>query len=224
VHARDVRGTTALQAAAANGHLHVLRQLLAAGADLEHTDKAGYTVVHYAAHSGSSACIRALQTEKADLDAGVVGYGWTPLHQAVNSSHPQAVRALLRFGARANIQDALGWTPLHVATHQLGLGTNGCSCKDCVRRHADRVKTLRLLVRGGVRRDLLDQHGAAAVHLAAAHDCAEALPHLRGGRAEVWQPDKRGNTPLALARRRSRPSRFVRALLLLREVEVANGE
>ena len=39
--------------------------------------------------------------------------GRVPLHWAAGNGHPDAVSALLRAGAKANVADKDGWTPLH---------------------------------------------------------------------------------------------------------------
>ncbi|MCK5802077.1 MAG: ankyrin repeat domain-containing protein [Lentisphaeria bacterium] len=81
-------GFTPLRAAAHFGHLDIVKQLLAAGADPN-----------------------AVTT--GDFEKAWIGY--TPLHAAVKQKHAEVVRALLAAKANPNITDARGQTALQLA-------------------------------------------------------------------------------------------------------------
>ena len=112
-------------------------------------------------------------------------------------------------------RDTAGWTPLHLAAHRLGRGTDGCNCKRCLRLQKRQRQCMRLLLEHGASADEPDDRQATAAHLAAAHDDTVGLRLLRAYGANLWIGDEDGETPLRIARRYHKPSRFVRTLLLL---------
>jgi hypothetical protein len=61
-----IDGLTPLIAAAAHGHVDVIRRLAAAGADVNHADEAGRTALMYAARAGEKAAMDALLAAGAD--------------------------------------------------------------------------------------------------------------------------------------------------------------
>lgn len=63
-------------AATANSHLVGVIQLIAAGADLDLTDRSGDTALHHAAHKGSARIVQVLVGAGADR-AGTDKYGDT---------------------------------------------------------------------------------------------------------------------------------------------------
>jgi ankyrin repeat protein len=72
-------GFTALHAAAWQGHLAIVQQLLAAGADLEATHLYGGTPLHEAARSGHHAVVQQLLAAGVNMEATNLNSG-TPLH------------------------------------------------------------------------------------------------------------------------------------------------
>ena len=219
IDARDANGASAAMAAAVGAHQRTLKLLLQAGAPITATDDAGRTCAHYAAKSDSAPCLRALRKAGVDLGAETT-FGWTPVHVAANHSCASAMAMLLQSGkCPVDVRDTAGWSPLHLATHRLGQGTEGCRCRACRKLHRDRRQCMRLLLRHGASTDTVDQRHATPAHLAAAHDDDEGLRMLRAYGAKLWdREDDDGQTPLRLARRLHKPSRFVKTMLMLPDV------
>lgn len=120
-----------LGAAIRKGRVDIVRALLYAGADPNHSPDAHlhYSCVHLAAaqgHTAGVACLRVLLEAGGRVQAfpapqvplrgpmfpGRAGVGDTPLHRA---STPEAVRVLIAAGADVNARDADDATPLHSA-------------------------------------------------------------------------------------------------------------
>src|SRR6185503_7910334 len=94
-------------AAAANGWLENLRQLLGAGADPERgDDESGETLLHFAAAGGHAEVVTLLIRAGARPDRPD-HRGIPALVVAAQKGHAQVVRALLEHGARSGVQDAL---------------------------------------------------------------------------------------------------------------------
>ena len=86
-------GTTALHRAAAAGHAHIIRALVAAGAPLVAKDTAGYTALHMAAEFGQAAAAQALVELGAPLDT-LDRVGLTPHDVAAEANRSDVLRAL----------------------------------------------------------------------------------------------------------------------------------
>ena len=85
-------GHTALQAAAQNGHVHVIRVLIKHGVDPEIADKDGDRAIHHAAFGNEPGVIELLATAtKCDLNARNKRRQ-TALHIGVNKVHPNVVQ------------------------------------------------------------------------------------------------------------------------------------
>lgn len=86
------------------------------------TNRSAWPALHLAAAAGDAACVRAILSEGAPVDArsfhadGCVGA--TALHCAAVSGTPEVVRLLLEAGADPQARDEAGYTPLLVAAER----------------------------------------------------------------------------------------------------------
>jgi len=94
---REVFGTTLIDAAR-DGELELVREMLAAGADISDTNMYRETVLMKAAESGNTDLVELLISEGADLYAEDL-YGYTVVVHAEN--HPQ-VQEIVRAAMQAN--------------------------------------------------------------------------------------------------------------------------
>jgi len=102
--------------AAMRGDLDEVRELLAAGADVDAAQGDGMTALHWAAELGAEEMVKVLLEAGARVDAGTRLGDFTPLHVAAERTHPGVVRALLDAGANPNAVSSLsGEAPLHHA-------------------------------------------------------------------------------------------------------------
>jgi uncharacterized protein len=112
---------TPLGIAVREGHIDIVRLLLSAGADPRRViGLMRGTVVHEAAFFGNSRMIEALlardgSVPRPELDAQGPYNGLTALHDAVWHGHLDAARALVRAGARLDLQTHTGLTPRQLA-------------------------------------------------------------------------------------------------------------
>jgi ankyrin repeat protein len=110
-------GTTALCAAALNGHKHVVLALVQEfGADANQAGRDGDYALSYAAHQGHDDVVRYLLGEcGANVNQRNDG-GATTLYRAAQEGHEHIVRCLVKeFGANVNIAARDGTTPLMAA-------------------------------------------------------------------------------------------------------------
>ncbi|XP_068618024.1 uncharacterized protein dgo [Battus philenor] len=111
----STNGCSALQRAAADGHVDVVRLLLEHGADPNKQDLVhGNTAAHEAAWKGYSRCAALLARGGAELRARNAA-GFAPLHLACQNGHNQTCRELLLAGAQPDLQNNYGDTSLHTA-------------------------------------------------------------------------------------------------------------
>ncbi len=108
------RGQTALVAAASEGHLEILDDLLAAKANPNHSGTGYRTPLIAAASRGRVDAIRKLLAAGAKPDAADY-LGRTPLHVACAAGSAESVQALLKAGASIDAAAADGATPLSLA-------------------------------------------------------------------------------------------------------------
>jgi ankyrin repeat protein len=106
-------GPGALFDAAEKGDAKMVRELLAVGADVNHTKKGdeGRTALFKAAGGGQLEAAQALIGAGADVDKGRTD-GATPLYMAAQKNHLQAVQALIDAGADVDRDEEDGYTPL----------------------------------------------------------------------------------------------------------------
>ncbi len=119
----DVRGgyrhgETALMAAAAGGHLPVVKLLVERGAKVNAAGDRGETALMRAVHHGYLPIVQYLIEKGADVNHKGI-QGTTALHYAAWSSRDEIVQCLLDHGADVNAADemTIGRTPLGLAAY-----------------------------------------------------------------------------------------------------------
>ena len=170
----DVSGRSSTHYACENGHMDVLRLLLAvAPQSAGQADAAGWTPLHFAAlgawpmhesHSDVVALLTARGVDPAPRDA----QGLTPLHVCTDTP---AARVLVAAGAPLEAADGLGRVPLHYASHENSI----------------------MLLEEGAAVDPRDRLGRSPLHTCTEGDKVDYLV-LRG--ADVNAVDVDGQTPL----------------------------
>jgi len=94
------------------GDIEVVKQHLAAGADVNAKNDSGLTPLHYAE---SKEIAEILITAGADVNAGGQ---MTPLHYAASDGKKEIAELLIDNGADVNAQSLVGMTPLREAANQ----------------------------------------------------------------------------------------------------------
>jgi ankyrin repeat protein len=159
-------GDTALHMAAAAFRRDVAALLVAHGAACRARNRRGAEPLHYAADANhwdpiaQAGTIEYLISAGADPNA-LDRSGVSPLHRAVRTRSPAAVRALLDGGADPKRPNKTGSTPLHLAVQTTGRGGSGSP-------HAreQQAAIVRLLLERGARASDRDRRGRN-VHQAA---------------------------------------------------------
>ncbi|KDR12756.1 Ankyrin repeat domain-containing protein 6 [Zootermopsis nevadensis] len=143
-------GCTALQRAAAEGHLEVVKQLIKNGADVNRQDNVhGNTALHEASWKGYSHSVAALGKAKANLHLKNCG-GFAALHLCCQNGHNQSCRELLLAGCNPDLQNNYGDTPLHTSARYGHAGVT------------------RILISAQCRVSDQNKNGDTALHIAAA--------------------------------------------------------
>jgi ankyrin repeat protein len=149
VNAPDNNGRTAIYSARSSASLDIL---LGAGADINHTDRSGFTSVHLAALQGFEDVVESLITRKASLTI-IKGFIGAPLHCAVLKQFFRIIYMLLNAqdkygnaGVNVNAVDGNGDTALHLAVH------------------ASRADIIQLLLSHGANPNIRNVRGFTPVH------------------------------------------------------------
>ena len=111
---RDQREFTPLHWAGINGHWHIFKQLIEAGAPVNAVGGDGGSPLHWACHHDRPDMIQLLLDRGADLSLSNQ-WGRTPLHVAARRGCYRVAGLLLDNRADPNAPTREGWTPLHVA-------------------------------------------------------------------------------------------------------------
>ncbi|CAM9999230.1 unnamed protein product [Ectocarpus fasciculatus] len=129
--------------------ISVLRELLAAGPNIDIRAEDGYTPLMVS--QDHPELFSELLLHGADTNVQN-NYGQTALHEAVERDNGVCIEALISAGASTDVKDRTGHTPLHLAT---------------INRNRN---VMRMLLRSGADIASADNEGSSALHLAAAHD------------------------------------------------------
>ncbi|XP_044752526.1 E3 ubiquitin-protein ligase MIB2 isoform X2 [Coccinella septempunctata] len=214
----DIRsgGKTALQVAAHQGHLAVVKMFLAAGASVNSSDNDGDTCLHYAAFGNQPEVLELLINGGSNLNASNKS-GCTALHIAAHKQPARCVQILLSAGADPNCRDLYGDTALHDAIGKDSLQVIDllCAAPDMdftlknkrgfnVLHHAalkgKTYATTKLLTQARQLVDIKKDDGFSALHLAALNGHKEVVDTLiRVGQAEIDLRNNRNQSALLLA-------------------------
>jgi len=133
---RENGGFSALDCAAANGHVDIVRVLARlGGSQLSNTadDFSGMTPLLWAAHAGHWRCIEELCQNYSNLDV-MDRNGQTALHIACREHHHDLARVLLEHKCDPNLQEkVMGKTAIHMVA---GTGDDQM-CELLLSQHAD---------------------------------------------------------------------------------------
>ena len=113
----SIVGMTALHRAALFEKTEVAKALLAAGADVNATDKSGMTALHWAASNKNAEIAKALLAARAHVNVAT-NEGRTALHEAACNNCPEIVKVLIAAGADMKATDEYGDTALFMAKHR----------------------------------------------------------------------------------------------------------
>ncbi|KAM9808246.1 cortactin-binding protein 2 [Neosynchiropus ocellatus] len=167
--------SSAVFAAAQNGHAECVKLLLSSGLAADVSDENGFTALHFAAAHGHNSCVDELLSAGAAVNVAASS-GQTPLFLACEAGWLDCVRVLLAAGADRTSATVDGCTALHAAVR------------------SGHVKTLCLLLRRPAESDptvtsdpwivtslnQANNDGWTAAHMAAALGLKECLEVLCG--------------------------------------------
>ena len=116
LNAQDANNTTPLILAAIQGHLDIVKALVAAGADVNLATDGGLTPLHCAVNKDFHEMARYLIKKGANVNA-ITAKGSTSLHWAAYNKNYSLCKLLIQAGANVNVKAATGFTPLHWAAY-----------------------------------------------------------------------------------------------------------
>lgn len=104
----------ALLHAAKTRNLHLLKQLIAEGANVHHKNFDGESSLHIAASLGNIQMVQYLLTQRANVNART-RKNWLPIHHAVRFNHPIVANYLIKQRASLWMRNSDGFTALDFA-------------------------------------------------------------------------------------------------------------
>ncbi|XP_043505074.1 85/88 kDa calcium-independent phospholipase A2 [Polistes fuscatus] len=196
-------GISPLQVAVQTKNLYTVQMLKAANSSLEHTDKRGNTVYHFAATSTKDIILtikglpNSLNSRNDD--------GYTPLHIACMNDEPECVKALLLIGADVNIPPLDGQSSnpgyvgdfLHNKPNVLYSEDMRFGGTPLHWSHSRPV--INALIEHHVDIDAVNFQGRTALHVMVVRKRLDCVVALLSHMASVNKVDQDGNTPLHLA-------------------------
>jgi ankyrin repeat protein len=216
--------------------IDMVRLLLDKGADIDATDRQGFTPLAWAAQKGSAKVVALLLDQGAKVDAKDA-FGRTPLMKAASTACLSCVRALIEKGADPNLADDQGKTALDAAlAAQFAPGAAFLSTKDsgAAQKHATLQGSLKeridSLTPEGIKKVLeetkpADLAGKVGVNLlcsAIRVGSSETVEALLEKGVKSNGKDDDGLTPLMRAAEAGRPD--IVKVLLEKRAEVNAGD
>jgi ankyrin repeat protein len=215
VNVRDKSTTmTALDHAAENGNLEIVRTLILAGARANLANESGRTPLMYLRDNATDKLVRELLAARAKVNARDES-GGTALMNAAAYSNSGVVRELIENGAKIDLKDNDGKTALMFAAGNSDSGIvkllidagsevnakdqNGKTALMTAAEEGD-AETLKLLISFNAEINERDDDGLTALMFAASTRDVESVEALLNAGADVTFKDKEGKTALALAR------------------------
>jgi ankyrin repeat protein len=214
-------GMTALITAAYSGHERAAIFLIEHGADVNN-DAIGYTALHAAVLKSELDVVKSLLAHGAnpnatttkgtpirrnttDFNLPATLIGATPYLLAAKFAEPEIMRALAAGGADSTIAMKDGTTAIMLAAgigFASGANRRGIAILDGgkVDDEAQVIASVKAAIDLGADVRMANQAGDTALHGAASIGCDEAVRLLVAKGAEINAKNKRGFTPLAIAR------------------------
>lgn len=232
---------SAVDVAAANGHVDALKALIKHGTDINVSDADNVTALHLAARYNHEAAVKLLVEAGANMEANDF-MTWTPIRSAAENMSWVAMTALLRLGANPNPVDSKGRTVLHFAADRgyiaaiTPLVDFGASIdRRCqfgeyhfaaldIAACKGRLNVLKALIKRGADVNGVDAHESTALHAAARHDQKSAIHVLVDAEADVEAADSLGCTPLHAAASRDCTSALIALLEHDADTSKANND
>lgn len=115
---KDKQGYTPLHAAAASGHIEIVKYLLRMGSEVRRCLPVAAQVTLCQRRGSASPTLFCRQIDEPN------GFGNTPLHVACYMGQEAVATELVNHGANVNQPNKCGYTPLHLAA----VSTNGALC------------------------------------------------------------------------------------------------
>ncbi len=181
----DKRCSVPICEAAYKGHLNIIQHLVAFGADINQTEKDGYTALLAASKYGYFAVVKYLVEQGADINAAD-GKGNTALLIASERGHYKTVVCLVEHGADISQPNNKGIIPLVVAV---------------MRGHLKIVKYFVEKQKADINKP--NKEGHTLVFYAADNGHSRIVVYLAEQGADVNKPGLNGGTPLHAAAHRN---------------------
>uniref|UniRef100_A0A8C4HH88 Ankyrin repeat domain 52a n=1 Tax=Dicentrarchus labrax TaxID=13489 RepID=A0A8C4HH88_DICLA len=176
---KDKQGYTPLHAAAASGHIEIVKYLLRMGID--EPNGFGNTPLHVACYMGQEAVATELVNHGANVNQPNK-CGYTPLHlAAVSTNGALCLELLVNNGADVNQQSKEGKSPLHMAAIH------------------GRFTRSQILIQNGGEIDCVDKYGNTPLHVAAKYGHELLISTLMTNGADTARRGIHGMFPLHLA-------------------------
>ncbi|HMS54469.1 MAG TPA: ankyrin repeat domain-containing protein [Fimbriimonadaceae bacterium] len=205
VDSLDAGKRTPLMIAAGRGREENVRALIHLGADPNRLSSEGSSL-HFAVRRGSTGCLTALLTAKANPDPSDKS-GRTPLIEACFLGKFEPAQLLIKHGAKPDLADKQGDTPAHWA----------CKFMKADKRDFEtdqlRVTCLDILRRAGANLNAKNKKGLTPLMTAAIGDADGLVEFLIDSKVKVAQTDPLGRSALTFSAVYGRQSRTVSSLI-----------